>query len=30
MLGRPGPDGIPVVPDYAGPGQPRVAFHRAI
>lgn len=27
LLGRPNEDGIPVVNDYAGPGQDRVVFH---
>ena len=30
LLGEPGSDGIPVVPDYAGRGAPRVVFWKAI
>jgi len=30
LLGTPDPDGIPVVPDYAGPGAARVVFWKAI
>lgn len=30
LLGEAGSDGIPVVPDYAGRGAPRVVFRKAI
>jgi len=30
LLGEPGSDGIPVVPNYAGRGAPRVVFWKAI
>ena len=30
LLGDPNADGIPVVPDYAGPGESRVVFWKAI
>ncbi len=30
LLGEPNEDGIPVVKDYAGPGQDRVVFFRGI
>ena len=30
LLGEPNADGVPVVPDYAGPGAPRVVFWQAI
>ena len=30
LAGEPGPDGVPVVADYAGPGQPRVVFGKPI
>jgi GNAT superfamily N-acetyltransferase len=30
LLGEPNADGIPVVPDYAGPKQPRVVFCKAV
>jgi hypothetical protein len=30
LLGAPNAEGIPVVADYAGPGQDRVVFHRAL
>jgi len=30
LLGEPNSDGIPVVPDYAGRGAPRVVFWKAI
>ena len=30
LLGEPGSDGVPVVPDYAGRGAPRVVFWKAV
>jgi ribosomal protein S18 acetylase RimI-like enzyme len=30
LLGEPGSDGIPTVPDYAGRGAPRVVFWKSI
>ena len=30
LLGEPNSDGIPVAPDYAGRGAPRVVFWKAI
>ena len=30
LLGEAGSDGIPVIPDYAGRGAPRVVFWKAI
>jgi GNAT superfamily N-acetyltransferase len=30
LLGHPDAQGVPVVPDYAGPDQPRVVFWKAI
>lgn len=30
LLGEPNEHGIPVIPDYAGPGRPRVLFRRPI
>ena len=30
LLGHPNAEGVPIVPDYAGPDQPRVVFWKAI
>jgi len=30
LLGEPNSDGIPVIQDYAGPGEPRVVFSKPI
>jgi GNAT superfamily N-acetyltransferase len=30
MIGTPNAEGIPVIEDYSGPGQPRVVFRRVI
>jgi hypothetical protein len=30
LLGEPNIDGIPMVPDYAGSGAPRVVFWKSI
>ena len=30
LLGEPNEDGIPIIPDYAGPARPRVLFRRPL